>query len=80
MADPALLDKIRDYLVKERRLRKPPSDNDRLVTGGIIDSFALVDLQLWMQKEFDFWADDTDMIVDNLDSIAMIGDFIEQRR
>lgn len=80
MADAVIRDAVRNYIVKERRLRKPPTDDERLVTGGIIDSFALVDLQIWLEKTYGVKVDDTDMIVDNMDSVAMIADWIEGHR
>lgn len=73
-------DAIRQYIVEARRLRKAPTDTDKLISGGILDSFSLVDLSMFLEEKFGVRADDTDLNADTMDTIEMIAAYVEARR
>lgn len=72
-------DKIRNFIVKDL-MRNPKyklGDNDKLISGGLIDSFSLVELSLFLEKEFGVRPDDTELNADNMDSVQMISSYVE---
>jgi acyl carrier protein len=73
-------DTIRSYIVESRRLRKAPGDNDKLISGGILDSFSLVDLSLFLEQTFNVRPDDTELNADTMDTIEMIAAYVEAHR
>jgi acyl carrier protein len=75
-------DTIRGYIVKE--LMNQPKyklgDNDSIIKGGLVDSFSLVQLGLFLEETFGVHADDTDLNADLMDSVQMIADYVESHR
>jgi len=75
-------DTIRDYIVT--KLIKKPSYKlgytDKLISGGVIDSFSLVELSMFLEEQFGFRPDDTDLNAENMDTVQMIADYVESHR
>jgi acyl carrier protein len=72
-------DAIRDYIVT-KLIRNPKyklGDNDKLISGGVIDSFSLVELSMFLEEKFGVHADDTDLNAENMDSVQMIANYVE---
>ncbi len=75
-------DAIRDYIVTNL-IRNPKyklGDTDKLISGGIIDSFSLVELSLFMEEKFGVRPDDTELNANNMDTVQMITDYVESHR
>lgn len=47
----------------------PLQDDEALISGGLIDSLSLVQLQLFIEKAFSVRIDDTDLTADTIDTI-----------
>ena len=75
-------DAIRDYIVKNliRNANYKLGDNDKLISGGLVDSFSLVELSLFLEETFGVRADDTELNADNMDTVQMIADYVESHR
>jgi acyl carrier protein len=75
-------DTIRTFITKE--LMNQPKyklgDNDSIIKGGLVDSFSLVQLGLFLEEAFGVHADDTDLNADLMDSVQMIADYVESHR
>ena len=72
-------DVIRDF-IRTQIMRKPTyrlSDDDPIITGGLIDSFALVEVQMFIQEKYGFMPDDIDMTVATMNTVAMIADYVD---
>src|SRR5437764_11991160 len=75
-------DEIRNYIVT-KLIRNPKyklGDNDKLISGGVIDSFSLVELSLFLEEKFGVRPDDTELNADNMDSVQMISNYVESHR
>ena len=55
-------------------------DDEALISGGLIDSFSLVNLQLFIEDTFGIHIDDTELTADTVDSINDIVALIEARQ
>jgi acyl carrier protein len=55
-------------------------DSTMLFDDGVFDSMGLVLLISFLEEEFDIHTDDTDLIVENFESIEAISKFILNRK
>jgi len=64
-------DRLRDF-VRSELLRKPDyplTADEPLITGGIIDSFSLAQIGVFVEDAFGVYLPDTDLTVANMDTI-----------
>jgi len=62
---------IRTYIVTEL-IRDPDydlADDEGIITGGLMDSFALADFAVFVEQEFDVYIPDPDLTVDKMDTL-----------
>jgi acyl carrier protein len=73
---------LREYLKKEvlRDASYPLGDNDALISSGLIDSFSLVDVALWVEDQFGVHIDNSELNADSFDNVSQLASYIEQRR
>lgn len=75
-------DAIRDYILT--KLIKNPKYklgyDDKLISGGVIDSFSLVELGMFLEDQFGVRPDDTELNADNMDTVQMIANYVESHR
>ena len=78
-----LRDRLRDF-VRSELLRKPNyplADDEPLITGGLIDSFALAQVGVFVEDAFGVYLPDTDLTVANMDTIErMVTCILKARR
>jgi len=77
-----VLSELREFLDQTwgRVLRRPLSPTEPLVSSGIIDSFGLVDLSLFVEDRFGVRIDASDVGRGRADSAVQIAALIEGRR
>jgi acyl carrier protein len=73
-------DKLRQFITKEimRDPKYPLKDDEPMISGGLIDSFSLVELQLYVEKEFGVRIDDTDLTAESANTLNQIVGIIER--
>lgn len=54
--------------------------DEPLISNGLIDSFSLVDLGLFVEERFGVRIDDSELNADTFDSLAQLAEIIEQRQ
>ncbi|MFC1878644.1 acyl carrier protein [Chloroflexota bacterium] len=73
-----IMQKVKKFAVTE--LLKNPEydlkDDDALFSSGLIDSFAMAQVGVFIETEFDLYIPDPDLTVDTMDTIAQITDRI----
>ena len=77
-----IIEKIAQYL-KNEILQQPDRDIDPeepLLSSGIIDSFSLVDIALFVEDTFHVHVDDTDLNASTFDSLNDLADLIIERQ
>lgn len=55
-------------------------DDEPLISSGLIDSFHLVDLALFVEETFGVQLDDSELNKDTFDSLAQLAALIQQRK
>ncbi len=59
--------------------RKITAD-EALISGGLIDSFSLVDLALFVEENLSVRIDDTELNADTFDTLSQLAALIESRQ
>jgi acyl carrier protein len=74
--------RLRDYLTKDvlRDASYPLGDNDALISSGLIDSFSLVDVALWVEDQFGVHIDNSELNADSFDNVSQLASYIQQRQ
>lgn len=64
-------DEMRTFIRRELLGRSdyPLSDDEPLITGGLIDSFSLALIGVFIETEFGVFIPDTDLTVANMDTL-----------
>lgn len=76
-----IIDRLTQYITS-RVLRDPGralSPEEPLISGGIIDSFNLVDLAIFTEDEFGVHLDDMELNVEHFDSLNQLAELIQSR-
>ncbi len=75
-------DIIRDFLLREliRNPRIKLGDDDKVISGGLIDSFDLVQVGLFIEERFGFRPDDIDLTVEKMDTVRLMADYVDANR
>ncbi len=66
-----------EILKQPRRILSP---EDKLISNGLVDSFHLVDLALFIEETFGVHIDDTELNAEAFDTLAQLASLIEQRQ
>jgi len=56
------------------------ADDDSFLRTGVIDSTGMMELVLFLEREFEIKIADTELLPRNLDSIARAAAFVERKR
>lgn len=75
-------DNIGQYIA--RQLLKQPNRtlkvDEPLISSGLIDSFSLVDLSMFVEERFGVRLDDSELNAATFDTLAQLADLIAQRQ
>lgn len=73
-------DNLRGFLVSELGIdTEAVEDSTPLFSSNLVDSFSLVELIMFVEKEAGFRMNPGDVTLDNLDSIEKIVAFVESK-
>lgn len=64
-------------LKQPRRIIKP---DEPLISSGLVDSFSLVDLSLFIEKQFNVIIDDTELNSQTFDTLAQLVSLVQSRQ
>lgn len=67
-------EKIYQFIVREliRDPHYPLQTDEGIITGGLIDSFALAELGVYIEQAFDVYIPDADLTVAKMDTLEQI--------
>lgn len=65
-----------EILKQPKRTIKP---TEKLISSGLIDSFHLVDLSLYVEDTFGVHIDDTELNADTFDTLIQLVNLVQQR-
>lgn len=77
------LDATLSQFIASEILKQPSrmiSPTEALISSGLIDSFHLVDLALFVEDTFGVRIDDTELNVDTFDTLQQLSTLIRQRQ
>jgi acyl carrier protein len=77
-----MIEKLENYL-KEEILQQPNrkiAADEPLISSGLIDSFSLVDVALFVEDNFGVQIDDTELNADTFDTLDALADLILERQ
>jgi len=66
-----------DILRQPKRVIRP---DEAIITSGLIDSFSLVDLSLFIEDNFGVHLEDTELNADTFDTLEQLGKLIQSRQ
>lgn len=74
--------KLSQYIAKEilKNPKRVIKDDEAIISSGMIDSFHLVDLSLFVENEFGVRIDDSELNKETFDSINQLAALIESRK
>ena len=63
--------KLREFIVRDliRDEEYELEDDEGIITGGLMDSFALAEFGVFVEQEFDVYIPDADLTVDKMDTL-----------
>jgi len=73
-----ILQKVRAFTLKEllKNPDYPLKDDEPLFSSGLIDSFAMAQVGVFIETEFDLYIPDPELTVENMDTPGQIADKI----
>lgn len=74
MEEGTIRETLRQFIVREliRDESYNLSDDEGVITGGLMDSFALAELGVFVEDEFDVYIPDADLTVAKMDTLNMM--------
>ena len=81
MTDGDIRTALRAYLAQEilHDPGYPLTDDEPLISSGLIDSFSLVDIALWAETTVGVRIEDNELTADNFDTLAQLADHIQAK-
>ena len=80
--DDTIYHELSQFIAKEilKQPQREISVDEPLISGGLIDSFNLVDLALFAEDKYGVHIDDTELNPETFDTLAQLTALIEARR
>ena len=76
-----IISKLNTYITSEimRQPDRTLTPTEPLISAGLVDSFSLVDLALFIEEEFGVRIDDTELNQDTFDTLQELAALIQSR-
>lgn len=73
---------LSDYIAANmlKQPNRPIAPDESLLSSGLVDSFSLVDLALFIEETFQVRLADTELNANTFDTLAELAALIEERR
>jgi acyl carrier protein len=77
-----IIQKLAAYIAKEvlRQPKRVISADEKLISNGLVDSFSLVDLGMFIEDTFGVRIEDTELNADTFDSLEQLAALIQSRQ
>lgn len=78
---PEIKSKLRTYICEEliRNPNYPLKDNEPMISGGLIDSFSLAYVGVFIETEFGVYVPDNDLTVARMDTLNQMASRVLQK-
>lgn len=77
-----MIKKLNEYITTEI-MQQPDREigaDEALISGGLIDSFSLVDLAMFVEETFNVRIDDTELNAETFDTLNQLAALIKSRQ
>ena len=73
---------LSQYIAREilKQPKREIAADEALISSGLIDSFNLVDLALYVEDNFGVHIDDTELNADTFDTLGQLTSLIQERK
>jgi acyl carrier protein len=80
--DNAICDQLSSFICVEilKQPNRKISNDEALISSGLIDSFNLIDLALFVEDNYGVQIDDTELNANTFDTLKQLVDLIDMRR
>ena len=77
-----IISQLNEYITKQimKRPERTLKPDEPLISGGLIDSFSLVDLSLFVEQTWGVRLDDTELNAETFDTLDQLAALIEKKR
>jgi acyl carrier protein len=77
-----LITKLSNFITSEiiKQPDRTIDPDEALISGGLIDSFSLVDLALFVEENFNVRVDDTELNAETFDNLKQLAELIKSRQ
>jgi acyl carrier protein len=77
-----VIDDVREFLAVNLRVAGAASlaPDTRLIARGVLDSIELMQVVSFLEEKYGIRVEDTEILPDNLGSLAAIGSFVDRKR
>lgn len=77
----SIQERVRQFIIQNFYVSDPAelTDDASLIAGGWVDSTGMLEVMSFLEAEFKIRVADTEMIPENLDSVAKIARFVERK-
>jgi acyl carrier protein len=77
-----IINSLTNYIATEiiKQPRRIIAPDEPIITSGLVDSFSLIDLALYIEKTFSVHIDDTELNADTFDTISQLAQLIIDRK
>lgn len=77
-----ITDNLGQYIATKilKQPKRAISADEPLISSGLIDSFSLVDLALYVEDQFGVHLDDAELNAATFDNLSQLGGLIQQRQ
>ena len=77
-----MISQLADYIAKDilKQPKRSLRPDESLLKSGLIDSFHLVDLALFVEDTFNVHLDDSALNADSFDTLAALAELIQARQ
>lgn len=74
MDETTVRDQLRAYITRDliRDAAYPLADDEGIISGGLMDSFSLAELGVYIEQEFDVYIPDPELTVARMDTLNQI--------
>jgi acyl carrier protein len=76
-----IMQTLSDYICTQilKQPKRVLNPDDPLISNGLVDSFSLVDLSLFIEKTFNVYIDNTELNRETFDTLAQLTSLIQSR-
>jgi acyl carrier protein len=74
MNEPIIREKLRAYIIRDliRDDTYPLADDEGIITEGLMDSFALAELGVFVEQQFDVYIPDPELTIEKMNTLDQI--------